>query len=231
MDPTVSLEGLQNFLDTGGDVNYSLPPLFGTESGTLLQTAASTGTSDMVALLLDRGASLKYLTDDNKSAVDLACDAENWDSFELLRNAADDQYLHVLPKPRKLDHRRNFFPSQFFFKLRNPFGDHYKNLRLGSPKAAEDMIEDMVQRTRELKIADQLGEMVPYPDENNHLICESVVISALDLVPRILTIFESALPGSYSCCVHAPKEGREHRARVGFCWILVKSMLKISLLR
>jgi hypothetical protein len=141
MDPTGSLEGLHNFLDTGGDVNYILPPLFGTESRTLLQTAASIGTSDMVALLLERGASLKYLTDDNKSVVDLACDAENWDSFQLLKNAADVQYPHVLPKPQKLDHRRTFFPSQFFFKLRNPFGDHeYENIRLVSTKAAEDII-------------------------------------------------------------------------------------------
>jgi hypothetical protein len=231
MDSTGSLEGLQNFLDTGGDVNYRLPALFGTDSRTLLQTAASTGTSDMVALLLQRGASLKYLTDDNKSVVDLACDAENWDSFELLKNAADDQYPHILPKPRKLDHRRNFFPSEFFFKLRNPFGGYYKNLRLVSPKAAEDMIEDMVQRTKKLKVAGELGEMVPYPEENIHLICESLVISASILVPRILTIFESTLPGSHRYCIHAPREGREHRARVGFCWILVKSMLKIPLLR
>jgi ankyrin repeat protein len=169
---------LQNFLDTGDDVNCSLPALFGTESRTLLQTAASIGTSDMVALLLEQGASLKYPTEDNKSAVDLACDAENWDSFELLKNAADDQYPHVLPKPRKLDHRRDFFPSEFFFKLRNPFGDHYKNLRLVSPKAAEDMVEDMVQRTRKLKVAGKLCEMVPYPEENLHLICKSALIFA-----------------------------------------------------
>lgn len=182
MDPTGSLEGLQNFLDTGGDVNYSLPPLFATESRTLLQTAASIGTSDMVALLLERGASLKHLTADNKSVVDLACDAENWDSFELLKNAADDQYPHVLPKPRKLDHCRDFFPSEFFFKLRNPFGDHYRNLRLVSPKKAEDMIEDMVQRTRKLKRAGRLGDMVPYPDENNHLISpyqEAIAVASM----------------------------------------------------
>jgi hypothetical protein len=177
MDPTGSLEVLQNFLDTGGDVNYSLPALFGTESRTLLQTAASTGTSNMVAILLKRGASLKCLTDDNKSAVDLACDAENWDSFELLKNAADDRYPHVLPKPRRLDHRRDFFPSEFFVKLRNPFGDHYKNLRLVSPAAAEDMIEDMVQRTKKLKIANDLSDMVPYPEENAHLMCKSAFIS------------------------------------------------------
>jgi ankyrin repeat protein len=177
MDPTGSLEVLQNFLDTGGDVNYSLPALFGTESRTLLQTAASTGTSDMVALLLKRGASLKHLTDDNKSVVDLACDAEKWDSFELLKNAADDRFPHVLPKPRRLDHRRDFFPSEFFFKLRNPFGDYYKNLRLVSPTAAEDKIEDMVQRTRKLKIANDLSDMVPYPEENAHLICKSTLIS------------------------------------------------------
>jgi hypothetical protein len=177
MDPTGSLEVLQNFLDTGGDVNYCLPALFGTESRTLLQTAASTGTSDMVALLLERGASLKYLTDDNKSAVDLACDAENWDSFELLKTAADDRYPHVLPKPRRLDHRRDFFPSEFFFKLHNPFGDHYKNLRIVSPTAAENMIEDMVQRTRKLKVANDLSDMVPYPEENAHLICKSTLIS------------------------------------------------------
>jgi hypothetical protein len=181
MDPTSSLEVLQNFLDTGGDVNYRLPALLGTESRTLLQTAASTGTSEMVALLLKRGASLKCLTEDRKSVVDLACDAENWDSFELLKTAADDRYPHVLPKPRRLDHRRDFFPSEFFFKLHNPFGswtwEHYKNLRLVSPKAAENMIEDMVQRTRKLKIADDLSDMVPYPEENAHLICKSTLIS------------------------------------------------------
>lgn len=185
-----------------------------------------------MALLLERGASLKYLTDDNKSVVDLACDAENWDLFELFKNAADEQYPHVLPKNRKLDHRRDFFPSGFFFKLRSPFGDHdYKNLRLVSAKAAEDIIEDIVLGTRKLKIAGGLGEMVPYPEENIHLICESAALSASILVPRILMIFESTLPRSHSCCVHAPREGGEYRARVGFCWVLVKSMLKISSLR
>ncbi len=189
MDPTGSLEVLQSFLDTGGDVNYSIPALFGTESRTLLQTAASTGTSDMVALLLNRGASLKYLTDDNKSVVDLACDAANWDSFELLKNAADDRYPQVLPKPRRFDHdhRRDFFPSEFFFKLRNPFGDHYENLRLVSPTAAEDMIEEKVPRRRKLVIArvliaSGLSDMVPYPEENLHLICKSALIS-LNFIP------------------------------------------------
>lgn len=110
MEPPRSLDELQNFLDTGGDVNFYFPALYGAGSWTLLQRTAVAGTLNMVALLLERGASMKYLTKDKKLTLDLACDAENWDSFELLQNAAVNQY----PLIRSLYSRKGANPLKFF---------------------------------------------------------------------------------------------------------------------
>jgi hypothetical protein len=122
---------------------------------------------------------MEPLTNENKSAVDLACDAESWGSFELLKSAADDRYPRInVPYRRRGSHLRSFFPSEFFVKLRNTIDDHMENIGLKD-------FEDMIQRTRELKAAGQLSAMVPYPEENYHLISESLVLSATILVSQL----------------------------------------------
>ncbi|KIM97163.1 hypothetical protein OIDMADRAFT_32194 [Oidiodendron maius Zn] len=148
MEPPNSLEELQNFLDNGEDVNSLFPALYGTGFWTLLQRAAFTGTSSMVSLLLEHGASIEELTEDGKSILDLACDTENWYSFELLIRAADQN-------PNQI----KFFPSQFFAKLRDPFKEQIQSLSLKE-------FEDMVQHTKEV----DLKRLIPYPDKNRHLI-------------------------------------------------------------
>jgi hypothetical protein len=225
MEPPRSLEELQNFLDTGGNVNFCFPALFGTGSWTLLQRATFTGTPDMVSLLLERGASMEYLAEDSKSAVDLAGDAENWDSFELLRSAADNQYRYT-KAPHLLIGASpvRFFPSEFFVKLRDPFEEQVRDLNSKEYK-------DMIHHTREVNAAGKLSELVPYPDENKHLIGESVILSGTDSVSQILTTLLSTIPAGNRSRIYAPAEGENCRARASVRWILVISMPKIPFLQ
>jgi len=232
MKPPLNVEELQSFLDhgaevdshfpalfgTGVEVDTRFPALFGTGSWTLLQVAAFAGTPDMTFLLLLRGASVKYLTDESRSAVDLACDAENWESFELLRSAADNQYCYIKTPSLPIGTcPRKFYPSRFFVTLRNPFDYHVQKL------SSKDY-EDMIQRTNKLRADGQLHRLVPYPEKNKHLIGEPIAVSATVSVFQFLTTLQRAIPGSSYCCDHAPTEGQYYRTRVSLRRILVTSV-------
>jgi hypothetical protein len=141
---------------------------------------------------------MEILTDENKSAVDLACDAENWDTFDLLKAAADDRYPHVMAQflPVGASPRR-FFPSQFFVTLHDPFDDRIQGISLRE-------FEDMIQRTLKLKQSGQLSELIPYPDRNNHLIGKSdaLLCHSLGLLTPMASL--SAISASDRNCLHPP---------------------------
>lgn len=77
----------------------------GSGTWTLLQRGAFSGPADLLPVLLGRGASLDILTDDGKSALDLACDAENWEAFEVLCKVADERHPLIQYPPEKREAR------------------------------------------------------------------------------------------------------------------------------
>jgi hypothetical protein len=73
----------------------------------------------MVALLLERGANIEAFTDQGTSVTDLACEAERWDAFDILTEAANRLYPYRRkPLQRPGAGSRCFFPSEFFVQLR-----------------------------------------------------------------------------------------------------------------
>lgn len=174
MEPPCSLEELREFLDKGGNIETKFPALSGSGTWTLLQRGAFSGPADLVPLLLEHGASLDSLTDDGKSALDLACDAENWEAFEVLCKVADERHpltQYPCPKKGRPDwegeyQARNFYPSGVFLKLRNPFESLAKDFGFKE--------FDMRDRRKVKEAIALLTEMIPYPDQNRRLLGTSL---------------------------------------------------------
>ncbi|KAF2690808.1 hypothetical protein K458DRAFT_382383 [Lentithecium fluviatile CBS 122367] len=142
-------ERLRELLASGIEVNATW---------TLLQVAALLGTPDMVQDLLDHGARMDVLTRDNQSVVDLACEAQNWSTFHLLKRVADDRWQFARLRLPSFE-----YPSKFFLSLRNPFTEEMRKVSLKD-------FEDGLQLTRSLKASGELFRWVPYPYQNERLV-------------------------------------------------------------
>jgi hypothetical protein len=159
METPKTLTELRQRLGTGLDVNANVTSSTSDVTWSLLQATAISGSPDMVQLLLDRGADMKFLTHANKSVVDLACEAENWATFELLGKLADNRHSEThAPSPR-------FYPSKFYLDLQNPIDQEIHNISLID-------FEDMITRSRNMSRSGDLANLVPYPSENPHLVGE-----------------------------------------------------------
>ncbi|EXJ76634.1 uncharacterized protein A1O5_01142 [Cladophialophora psammophila CBS 110553] len=80
-------DDVRRHLKASGGVNVELDGCGYT--GTALHYEASYGTKEMVSVLLEHGADINFLSKDNKSAIDLNCEAGQWDNFDLLCREPD----------------------------------------------------------------------------------------------------------------------------------------------
>jgi hypothetical protein len=108
-----------------------------------------------VLCLLLRGVGIDHYTEDDKTPLDLACDAGNWEAFEILAAALDDMQRLRRPSFRCL--------SKFMTQLRDPFEEHTQHLDASQ-------LAEMYDNAVSLRESGKLHTLVPYPDENPVLV-------------------------------------------------------------
>lgn len=114
-----SLEELIAFLDGRGSTFSCFHAVEGAGEWPLIHCTSFLGTAEMMSLLLETGVGLYHYTDDDKTPLDIACDAGNWATFEVLARALDD--VHQLFSP--FFTYRSKLPAQ----LGDPFSEHVEH--------------------------------------------------------------------------------------------------------
>lgn len=98
-------------------MNPKFPAILGSVEWSLLDSTAFSGIPEIISLALQPGVNSSKLTNDGKTALDIACDTGNWAVSTVPVGAADEQQ----------ELQSFYYPSKFHNLLENPFREYVWN--------------------------------------------------------------------------------------------------------